>query len=433
MTRSTTQSLLPDSLSGIVFALEGIERTCVLLNGPTGCKFYHSAISDQQRTRQWAFDPLNFPVTWYFGQPRVPCTYLDSHDYVYGSREKLEEAVGFLVEHTDLDLLAVVNSPGAALIGDDLEGIVSRVAGDIPLVTFQTPGFSSNICHGFEAGIAALFEQLGIEKGERPAAWIRPTVNVLGLSLYHKYHEGTAIELRRLFDLCGVDVNCLLGQSGGLESLQSAPAADLNVVVHPEYGLGTAAFLQERYGTPYVVAGPPIGFDATDKMLRGVCGALGCDPEPALLEGERARAKAYVNISRLNSLTGLPKGVRYSVEATCSELAAFLGFFTGYLGMAPVAMEDMAPQSGCCRTQLEQALAARGFAQALDADIDADCGELVFATGETIGRLKLGERRFSGIEVALPTIGYIDVLPKTQWGHTGALMLVEQVINGLVY
>ena len=39
------RSIPPDSLTGMIFAMEGMEHTIVLLNGPMGCKFYHSTTS----------------------------------------------------------------------------------------------------------------------------------------------------------------------------------------------------------------------------------------------------------------------------------------------------------------------------------------------------------------------------------------------------
>ena len=448
MTNDSSQSMQPDSVSGIVFALEGIDRSCVLLNGPTGCKYYHSAISDQQRTRQWAFDPLNYPAVWYFGQPRVPSTYLDSHDYVYGSQDKIDQAVEFLTAHADMELLAIVNTPGAALIGDDLEGIAARVVGDVPTVTIQTPGFSSNICEGFEQGIRAVFDQLVADAIDTPTASnvsaevpvpatalppSKPTVNILGLSIHHRNHEGDADELERLFELAGMNVNCFIGQRCSLQSLRKAPQAQLNVVVHPEYGLETARYLERRFGTPFVCVAPPIGFAATENLIEAASNALGTDPSPFVEEAERARARAYVYLSRLNSLTGLPKGVRYSVEGTCSELLSYTKFLTEYLGMAPRSLADIAPSCSCMRDELEEYLVSIGFTDVLGADLGASHGELVFASGETIARLKTGDEPFTGIEIALPTIGYVDVIPKTYWGLQGALLLVEHVINGLVF
>ena len=118
MMRSYLTNITPDGMSGLIFGLEGITDGIVLLNGPSGCKFYHSATSDNQFIRQLEFDPLNYPERWYFGQPRVPCTSLDNGDYVYGSESKLREALTFLRENVKFEILFVVNSPGAALIGD---------------------------------------------------------------------------------------------------------------------------------------------------------------------------------------------------------------------------------------------------------------------------------------------------------------------------
>ncbi|MBO4353080.1 MAG: hypothetical protein J5818_06265 [Eggerthellaceae bacterium] len=59
--------------------------------------------------------------------------------------------------------------------------------------------------------------------------------------------------------------------------------------------------------------------------------------------------------------------------------------------------------------------------------------ELFFGTGDTIARLRLAGVEFSGIEMALPTLGYIDVLPKTYLGARGALQLIEAVLNGLLF
>ena len=44
----------------------------------------------------------------------------------------------------------------------------------------------------------------------------------------------------------------------------------------------------------------------------------------------------------------------------------------------------------------------------------------------------LSGRRFCGIEIRLPGMGYIDLVPKTHLGIRGALFLIEQVLNGLM-
>jgi hypothetical protein len=55
------------------------------------------------------------------------------------------------------------------------------------------------------------------------------------------------------------------------------------------------------------------------------------------------------------------------------------------------------------------------------------------ADGNTIAELKLYGQKFCGIEIALPSLGYIDVTGKTLFGGDGALFLLEQILNGLRY
>ncbi len=37
----------------------------------------------------------------------------------------------------------------------------------------------------------------------------------------------------------------------------------------------------------------------------------------------------------------------------------------------------------------------------------------------------------AGIEISLPSLGYLDITEKSLFGVPGALMLIEQIINGL--
>jgi nitrogenase molybdenum-iron protein alpha/beta subunit len=360
----------------------------------------------------------------------VPCTYLDGGDYVYGSRDKLTEALTFIRDHVGYSLLAIVNSPGAALIGDDLEGIARSVLGGQTVVAVETPGFSSDVCAGFEAGAVALLDALHPPK----RAALPRTVNLLGLSIFQKYFAGDLAEIRRLLGLCGVTVNCALCAGDPPDKARDIAAAGLNVVIRPEYGLATAEYLRARYGTPYYVCdGAPIGFAATEGMLADICALAGGDPAPGIEDSERARANAYVYISRVNSLTGLPKGVRVSVEGTYADIYGYFRFFTEYLGMLPEAAAVFCPRADYGKPKWEAFLRRHGLADIHTRDMFNCQSELVFASGATISRLRNAGRKFVGVENALPGLGYLDVIPKTHLGVSGALLLVEQVLNSLLF
>lgn len=424
------KSITPDSFSGIIFALEGVSNTVVLINGPTGCKFYHSSVSSTKALRQSEFDPQKLLDNWFFGQPRTPSTHLDSRDYIYGSKDKLEEALTFIRDNVPFDLLCVVNSPGAALIGDDLKGIADSIIEDKPVILFETPGFSSDICSGFETAVIELIKKLSHTSGKKHPGF----VNILGLSIFHRNFEGDIAELRRLFGLCGINVSCFPGALCSTEDIKDLPQAELNIVINPEYGIKTAEYLYAQFGTPYYVCdGPPIGFSATEKMVSDVCKILNKNLSAFIEESERARARAYTFINRVNTITGLPKGVNFAVEGTYSELYAYISFLVRYFGMIPECAAVLSSRSDVFKEKLISLLSSLGVSDALGRDILETKSELVFSSGSTISKLKLNGHSFSGIEISMPTIGYADVIPKTQLGIQGALLITEQIINGLMY
>lgn len=448
MTESYLKNITPDSLSGLIFGFEGVRHTLTILNGPTGCKFYNSITVENQSTRKDDFDPLKFPEVWFFGQGRVPCTYLDKRDYVYGSEDKLSDAIKETLSRTKPELLVIVNSPGAALIGDDLERIAKNALNDstIPLITCQSPGYSKDVIDGYQEACRMIVDKFcgnGDEEdcsldevmeensvideahkksgaGEGPTeksgigkAGNRPVVNLLGLSIYQKNHAGDIAEMTRLLSLSGISVNTSLLCESTVEEIRRVPDADLNVVIDKDWGMETAELLKEKYETPFVYSeyGYPVGFKAMEKLISDICAGINtadpevspADPEPALESLKRARAKAYIQIARMNSLTGLPKGTQFTVQGSPARVTGYSRFLTEYLGM----------------TESEK-----------DSEKDA---EIVLADGNYIAMEKAKGRKFSGIEIALPTIGYIDVIDKTHLGSIGTLLLIEQILNGLVY
>lgn len=425
-----SKNITPDSLSGMVFALEGLKNSVVILNSPTGCKFYHSAVSDYQYTRQMTFDPLNYPEEFYFGQPQVPCTYLDSYDYVYGSREKLEKLMKF-IKGRKYDVIAIINSPGAALIGDDLEGIVRPYIEDEVLVTIESPGYSNNMHVGYSEAVRLLLESLELEKKEQPAT----KVNLIGISIYNKFFKGDIQELREILSMCNIDVNCVLCADTSLEKIKNIGDAALNVVVYPEFGLDTAEYLKERLDMPYFhfEGGLPVGFDATEKFIKEIAEILGMPINTFIENLERARGQAFIHLSRLHSLTGLPRNARFSISGPPSSAMAYSSFFVHYLGMLPEAIDVEKNHENSHEEKLKKMLEEHGLSETLGRSVLDNPGQLLFADGNTISQCTREHDGFSAVEIDIPSMGIIDIIPKTHFGIKGSLYLIEQIINRLPY
>ena len=342
----------PDSITGMIFAAEGLANTVTLLNGPMGCKFYHSTTSGHLVVRPPLYLPAGdagqaeiadadnagdgkavrlIPVSYqfldsfFFRQSRVPCTWLDGDDYIYGTSEQVRAALAYLREHVAFDLLVIVDSPGASLIGDDLASICAEELPGRRTVILESPGYSQSFDEGYaRAGLEILRQGFAEEirrAGNAVTAGRRPRVNLLGLSIWQRYFEGDLQELKRLFNLIGVDVHTAFLGGSAADEVRALGEADLNVVVFPERGLEQARWLEENLGTPYYVFEElPLGFRTVEQGFREIAELLGTDAAPLLEESERARALSYAKIRALHEMSGMPEGATFHVAGNPAQV-----------------------------------------------------------------------------------------------------------------
>lgn len=215
----------------------------------------------------------------------------------------------------------------------------------------------------------------------------------------------TALEVgMEIVYLCGIEVNCFVGCNCTLEQIARIPQAALNVVVFRERAAETVEFIQrEGLGPVYVAPQPPIGFAGTRAFIEGLCAQLGVSLAPYVEEEERARAHAFNKINGVYELCGLPNGASFVIEGSPSQEVGFTRFLEDYLGMIRDTADIMETQA-----------------------------ELVLGDANLIDGLKAHGGEFCGIEINPPTMGYVEVVPKTHLGIQGALFIVEQVLSGLM-
>ncbi len=420
-------TLQPDSLTGAVAAIEGIQDAAVLLNGPTGCKFYHGAMSENQLQRVAFIDPMYYSEEFYFGQPRVPATYLDDYDYVFGATEKLEKILP-VVAAKNHKLIAVINTPGAALIGDDLQRFINKSALPVPCIAIENTGFSKPPSYGYCHALEVLLQNVE----QVPAEKKNKSVNLAGISILHHHWQGNVQELQALLGCCSIEVNTVISAGCTLAELQNLAAAQATLILHDEFGGELTALLEEQLDQQCIASpmGAPVGFDATEQWISMVCQQLDTDPAPALHRIQEQRLQAYDSLNRFNALTGLPKGAGCGVQGDASFVLPLVQWLHSYLGMVPLALELTDGTDQMVDT-LKQYLATIGCRESLHLDITQTQPEVVFGSGALLSRMRLLPKPFIGIETALPVRGYHHVIPKKTMGAGGALYLIEQIINGL--
>jgi nitrogenase molybdenum-iron protein alpha/beta subunit len=99
--------------------------------------------------------------------------------------------------------------------------------------------------------------------------------------------------------------------------------------------------------------------------------------------------------------------------------------------MAPLAVKLLPGSDPKAAENLRIFLEENGFFEAWDKDLTLESVDIAFADGPTLQLLKAKECCKTGIEITIPEEGYIHFLPKTYLGVSGALLLLEEIINGL--
>ena len=450
MTEHYLRNTTPDYITGAVSACEGIRDSLVLINAPLGCKFYYGFPSSQTMIREshlWnlrgelrlsnAMDDRLLRSQYFAGTPQVPGTNLRYEDYIFGTREQLHRALNDIFTERRYSFFAVIQGPGTSLLGEALEEELAEISEEfgIPYLFVESPGLSSNSFLGWDDTAAKLLQKLLPEHSPVPepaAGKRRPRVNLFGFHTYSKYMEGDVAEITRLLDLCGIDVNCAFLAGCRIEELRRIPDADLNLLFSPERCQAVGRTLRDMDLPVLDLGGMPLGFDLTEQFLRKVSKALGTDCSPALEDVERGKARAFYFLARTLGSAGFPKDLRYAAEGEWSLLRGYADYLSGYLGIRPEALHPLYTQcEGTGREELRALLRSLNAEEALDREIAEVKDVILLAGGNTILEVTAYSGNVYGIETAGPSLGYIDVVPKTHLGTSGALLLLEQILNGM--
>jgi len=415
----------PDGFLGALMAFEGITDGFTIIHGPTGCKYYPASVAEsayQYRPGQAApaaRNVLTFTSRYFFTQPRIPCTYLDSGKFVTGGRDRLQDLYAQVAAQRP-GLIAVVNSPGASLVGEDL----TAIGGPIPTIRLDHAPYSGGCGEGFQNAVLAVLDS--IPPTPVPVAQ-RHGINLVGLSILHLDWQDSLTDLQGLLGLCGISVRGIIGAGWSTEEIRHSAEATLNVVVHAEYGERLAKEYERRCGIPYVIspAGAPLGFDALETWLRTVCTAAGADPSPGLARIQEGRRQAARSVAVLAAYQLQPRGRTFSVEADGSTAYAAARFLYEYLGMIPVAAA--CPGGGPWETALRAYFAERHIP--VGDDPQHTNADVMIASGSLGASARSRGVALGSVNVEAPDERLVHVTPAPVLGLGGTLRLLDGVLN----
>ncbi|MDR1832401.1 MAG: hypothetical protein LBQ97_06705 [Fusobacteriaceae bacterium] len=268
-------------MNGAMMMAGTLEKTVIVNHSPGGCSAQLHFLSFQAAKGMGRRGKPNLSVPWL-------STNLTESDVIGGGEKKLLETIEYADKTFRPELIFVVLTCAPSIIGDDLDEVVQTARGRVnaEIVSLHCPGFKSRIfASAYDTFYHGLLKTLSFSPKPwldyrpidenapdaelRYAAWAwqkAHTVNVWNATSIGSDDEA---EVARLLGALGLTTR-IYAEYASRDELRKVSEAALNISmcdVHDDYIL---KYLEEEFGTPYVIAGMPIGFRHTREWLLAI-------------------------------------------------------------------------------------------------------------------------------------------------------------------
>ena len=241
-------------------------------------------------------------------RPPVTYTTFQARDLGADTAQLFQDAVSAAYRRFNPGTMLVGASCTAELIQDDPGGLAAALKLPIPVVPLELPAYQRKENWGAAETFYRLVRTLAVPRGsapdpgERDAVVRRPTCNILGPTSLGFRHRDDVVEIRRLLEEIGIDVNVVAPLGASAADLRRLGDADFNVVLYPEVAAPAAQWLQKHCKQP-MTSTIPIGVTATREFVHEAAKLAGVDVPERLLRQE-SRAAWYSRSVDSTYLTG---------------------------------------------------------------------------------------------------------------------------------
>ena len=378
----------------------------------------------------------------------IPGTNSGENEIVFGGAKKLDGAIKSALKIMKGDLFVVLSGCSPQLVGDDVESVIKpyREKG-YPIVHAEIPGFKGNNLWGHEEVVIAVIDQfVGGYKGRRR----KKLINLwMGAPYFNTFWRGDTIEIKRILEGAGFEVNVLFGsESGGVSEWKDIPKAAFNLVLSPWLGLRTAKHLQKKYGQPYLhIPILPIGEEATAAFIRQVVEYAGVDDSKAESFIEKEAKRYYYFFDHFADFFaeywfGFPS--QFATIGDAAYNIAITKFLSDQIGLIPVGqiISDNTPvkyRDDVAALYNELSEGVSGNIEFIEDGylIEKKLSEYDFGSGTPLILGSSWEQdvaeELGAILVEVGTIATEEVvLNRTYLGYNGALALLEKIYSKAV-
>jgi len=216
-------------------------------------------------------------------RPPVTYTTFQARDLGGDTADLVRTAVNEAYERFKPRAMLVGESCTAELIQDQPGSMAQGMGLPVPVVPLELPAYSrkenwgaaETFYHLVRGLLASQMPEPGSKRPER-ASDTPPRANVLGATALGFRCRDDIIEIGKLLDSIGVEVNIVAPEGATPEDLMRIPEADFNICLYPETARTVCKWLERSFGMPWVKT-VPIGVGATRDFLDEIAELTGID------------------------------------------------------------------------------------------------------------------------------------------------------------
>jgi light-independent protochlorophyllide reductase subunit B len=238
--------------------------------------------------------------------------------------------------------MLVGESCTAELIQDQPGTLALGMHLPVPVVPLELPSYSKKENWGAAETLYQLTRSLladrmpppGTPRPARPTG-TRPSANLLGPTVLGFRCRDDVIEVRKLLDQLGIDVNVIAPLGANPDDIRRLPEADFNVDLYPEISRPASSWLQRVFGMPFTRK-IPMGLGATREFIAEVAQLAGVDPASVL-------GREHPGVARLDGSQSRMQWYARSVDSTylTGKRVFIFGDATHAIAAARIASEEM--------------------------------------------------------------------------------------------
>jgi light-independent protochlorophyllide reductase subunit B len=219
-------------------------------------------------------------------RPPVTYTTFEARDLGKDTAQIFQDAAREAVARFNPQAIIVGASCTAELIQDDPGGLSEAMDLPCPAIALELPSYQRKENWGAAETFYQIVRNLADKnlvrepRGQGENAR-KARANILGPTALGFRHRDDLVEIHKILDQLGVEVNLVAPLGATPEDIKRIGAADFNIVLYPEIGDEAARWLERTFAQP-AVRTVPIGVGATRSFIADVAELAGADPTPAL-------------------------------------------------------------------------------------------------------------------------------------------------------